>query len=902
MADAPARLVAALADRYRLERQLGEGGMATVHLAHDRKHDRRVAIKVLRPELAAVIGAERFLVEIRTTANLQHPHILPLFDSGEADGFLYYVMPFVDGETLRAKLDRETQLGVDEAVRIATDVADALHYAHAQGVIHRDIKPENILLQNGRPMVADFGIALAVSAAAGGRMTETGLSLGTPHYMSPEQATAERELTARSDQYALACVLYESLAGEPPHIGGSAQQVIMKIITEVPADLGARRKTVPPQVAATVAKALEKLPADRFESIHAFATALSDPQRTVHTTRTATMGTARSAPSRSYAFGAVTAVLLLLAAWGWLRPTPQPTVLRYELPVASLANATGFRTDLPAPASAPDGSFLVYAAPRRGDASWTQLYRKSRAQAAGTPIEGSEDATSFALSPDGRWVAFVANSQLRTVPVSGGVPEVLVSANVYGMGGVAWLEDGSLLFAKTDRGLPTLTRVGSEGGAETLVFESKIGAALLPVAVPGTNLVFFAQCGSPTTCDLHVIDVETRDSQPVVKGVTFSAWSTTGHLVYVQSGRLLAIAFDTKARQMRGEPIEMANGLSDALSPIRLSADGTLTTKLGSGSVVRSYELVWLDRSGRTTPVDTSWRFALTTGSGNVGWALSPDGSRVAIGLNTESGDHVWVRTLPDGPLSRLSAEEGGPNVRPRWTTDGLSVTYVRQGGGPGVIVRRADGAGRDSVLLSGLVDEALLSPRGDWLVIRDGASGSVRGGRDIRGLRVGVDSALSPLIATRFDEQAMSVSPDGRWVAYHADETGNSEVYVRSFPRTDEVKRQLSSTGATAPVWSRDGRELFFLNENREMMSAAVVTAGGADAPIQFARPTPLFRVPDDLLNVEYAFYTPWDVAPDGRFLMARSLPVPGGEQSRTVITENWHTELREKLASAKP
>jgi eukaryotic-like serine/threonine-protein kinase len=201
------RLTAALADRYRIERELGQGGMATVYLARDLKHDRLVAVKVLKPELAAVLGAERFVQEIKTTAALQHPHILPLFDSGEADGFLYYVMPFIDGETLRSKLDRETQLGVDESVKIASDVADALQYAHAHGVIHRDIKPENILLANGRPMVADFGIALAVSAAAGGRMTETGLSLGTPHYMSPEQATAEKEITGRSDIYSLATVL-----------------------------------------------------------------------------------------------------------------------------------------------------------------------------------------------------------------------------------------------------------------------------------------------------------------------------------------------------------------------------------------------------------------------------------------------------------------------------------------------------------------------------------------------------------------------------------------------------------------------------------------------------------------------------------------------------------------------
>jgi len=218
------RLKTAVADRYTIEREIGAGGMATVYLAEDLKHDRKVAITVLRPELAAVLGAERFVQEIKTTANLQQPHVLPLFDSGEADSFLYYVMPYIEGETLRDKLNRETQLGIDEAVRITSEVADALDYAHRHNVIHRDIKPENILLHDGRPLVADFGIALAVSAAAGGRMTETGLSLGTPHYMSPEQATAEKDLTNRSDIYSLGSVLYEMLAGSPPHVGASAQR------------------------------------------------------------------------------------------------------------------------------------------------------------------------------------------------------------------------------------------------------------------------------------------------------------------------------------------------------------------------------------------------------------------------------------------------------------------------------------------------------------------------------------------------------------------------------------------------------------------------------------------------------------------------------------------------------
>src|SRR5829696_8364835 len=268
------QLNAALADRYAIERELGAGGMATVYLAHDRKHDRVVAIKVLHPDLGAALGSERFLSEIRTTARLQHPHILPLLDSGEADGLLYYVMPLVTGETLRARLEREKLLPIDDSLLIAREVADALSYAHSLRVIHRDIKPENILLQNGHALVADFGIALAVQQAGGARMTQTGLSLGTPQYMSPEQAMGERSIDARSDVYALGAVTYEMLTGEPPFTGATMQAIVARLISEEPRRLVVQRKSIPDHVEAAVLHALEKLPADRFASAADFAMAL----------------------------------------------------------------------------------------------------------------------------------------------------------------------------------------------------------------------------------------------------------------------------------------------------------------------------------------------------------------------------------------------------------------------------------------------------------------------------------------------------------------------------------------------------------------------------------------------------------------------------------------------------
>src|SRR5438105_2645285 len=322
-----------LADRYTIEKEIGVGGMATVYLARDLKHGRPVALKVLKPELGAVLGAERFLSEIKVTANLQHPNLLPLFDSGEANGLLFYVMPFVQGESLRARLDREKQLPIEESVRIAVACASALAYAHEHGVIHRDLKPENILLQSGQPVIADFGIALAVTNAGGTRVTQTGLSLGTPQYMSPEQATGDREIDARSDIYSLGAVTYEMLSGEPPHSGNSAQAIIAKLMTSEPQPLNTLRSTIPFNVVCAVEKALAKLPADRFSSAKEFADALQNPHFTIATK--SGRGSAEQSPAvrkwkrNTIAAAGLAAMLLAFTLWTTLRPAPPKPVTRF---------------------------------------------------------------------------------------------------------------------------------------------------------------------------------------------------------------------------------------------------------------------------------------------------------------------------------------------------------------------------------------------------------------------------------------------------------------------------------------------------------------------------------------------------------------------------------------------
>ena len=472
MTDVLHRLTSALADRYRLERELGAGGMATVYLAHDVKHERDVAIKVLHPDLGAALGAERFLSEIKTTAKLQHPHILALLDSGAADGLLYYVMPFIAGETLRARLERERQLPIDDALRIAREVADALGAAHALGIVHRDVKPENILLQNGHAIVADFGIALAVQAAGGQRMTQTGLSLGTPQYMSPEQAMGERTIDARADIYALGAVTYEMLTGDAPFTGSSVQAIVARVLTEKPQSIRTVRDTVPIGAEQAVLRALSKLPADRFATAAEFSTALANTGYGSTSGNDARL--AATAPRRSrrttVIVGTFALVAVAVGAVGWFRPVPSPGVHRYEMQLPPVFTGTAGQENVPMPS--PDGSFIVFYGPVQGRLAGSQLWLKRRESRSAIPIAGTVDAQAFTISPDGAWLAFVAGNKLMKMPVEGGASVTLVNAEADGYSGVAWLDDGTLVYTRASAPQLSVASVSSNGGASTQAWES----------------------------------------------------------------------------------------------------------------------------------------------------------------------------------------------------------------------------------------------------------------------------------------------------------------------------------------------------------------------------------------------------------------------------------------------
>jgi len=617
---------------YRIVHEIATGGMATVYLAEDLKNERHVAIKVLRPEFAAGLGADRFIWEMKTTAKLQHPKILPLFDSGQADGFLYYVMPFIEGETLRDKLNRETQLEIEEAIRIATEVAEALDCAHRHNVIHRDIKPDNILLQDGHALVADFGIALAVSAAAGERTTGTGLSLGTPHYMSPEQATAEKDLTLRTDIYSLGCVLYEMLTGELPHTGSTAQQTIQKIVTDEVRPVTELRKTVPLNVAAATAKSLEKLPADRFETARAFADALADPTFTTPAHEVLSRIARASARWRRLAVGlaAVAVAAVVAGVWGWLRPVAleiDPPVVEFTLDPPDSGMVFGHELAL-----SPDGRRLVAEVfTDEGRA----LYQRMLDSRDWRIIPGTEGGDSPFFSPDGKWLGFLSTAEkaIKRVPLEGGPAQIIVQAPSIGstFGGVSWGPDNTVVFTNptptTDRA--ELFRVPVYGGVPerltTVDSTLRELVHLRPHHLQNGSVLLFTAMNTHAESFITALSLESGKVSRLARGTQPQSHHDDRVVYATPQGLIVARRLDPRTLTLKGSLRQLADGVtrSYGVATYTVSYDGTLAYLSG---ITQRQQLLLVSREGETREL-----FSSGAGSGLGVPRFSPSGDRIAF-------------------------------------------------------------------------------------------------------------------------------------------------------------------------------------------------------------------------------------------------------------------------------
>ncbi len=895
---------------YAIERAVGSGGMATVYRALDKKHKRKVAIKVLHAEVAAVVGSKRFLQEIRITAKLQHPHILGLIDSGilgegagELAGRPYYVMPYIDGESLRQRLDREKLLPVADTIQIVKEIASALDYAHRQGIIHRDVKPENILLHDGSAIVADFGIALAVTHAGVSRLTETGTTLGTPFYMSPEQAMGERDLTARSDIYSLGALCYELLSGEPPFTGKTQQAIVARIITDEPRALNTLRRSVPPHVSASVSQALEKIPADRFATAHDFATALSNPAITPSAPMPALeesrgdagvrggVGTAARSNRPLYAVGALAILMAVVALWGWLRPRPESPVLGYRLVFDSTEAMVAGGSYVTRLALSPDGSRLAYIGGPKG-----QLFIRPRNQLRGSAVPGTEGLNTPFFSPDGRYVGVMADDNLTAFSLTGG-PRMHVTDTLVGVAGASWGRDG---FIYADgAGFERLLRVEAKPNAVPKWFTTLDTASgefdhLWPDVLPNGKGVLFTVASrvKNSTLDLlsysiAVADIPSGKHRVLVNNAKFARYAVSGHLLYVTSDRKLMVApFDQGSMKVTGEPALLSDGMRlGNLGSADLTVSATGTLLYGTGGGQPSNQLVWVSRDGKVQPVDSMWKGLFRSP------AVSPDGSQLAV----ERGSEVWIKQLDGGPSLRL-AFEGSENTFPSWTPDGRSITYTSTASNSyDIWTKKADGSApavRQLHMDRGVFGP-VWSPDGTWLVFRTDASATGSLGSpsglmpDILGIRPGIDSAPQPLVATKFTEEAPAFSPDGRWLAYSSDESGEKEVYVVPFPNTSAAKWPISTRGGREPVWSHTGRELFYRDDAGNMVAVAVQTT----PTFSRSRSTALFQAGAYVMR---AFPPQYAVSRDDRrFLMIRPLPIVPDEM---VVVENWFQELQSK------
>ena len=887
------QLSAALAGRYVVEHQIGEGGMATVYLARDIKHDRKVALKVLKPELGAVLGVERFLAEIKVTANLQHPNLLPLFDSGEALGLLFYVMPFVEGETLRARLEREQQLPVDEAVRIAAAIASALAYAHERGVIHRDLKPENILMQSGQPVVADFGIALAVSNAGGARVTQTGLSLGTPLYMSPEQATGDRTIDARSDIYSLAAMTYEMIAGEPPHTGPNAQAIMAKLLTADAAPLSSLRKSAPVHVELAVAKGLAKVPADRFASAADFAAAL-DGSRAVTfptgTTRGATGGAARPSRGRAREVVAWTVAVAAIAAALWLRPgavQPRPMVRVGLDPTDSIVPqpaALGGQ-NLSAVAISPDGTMLAYI----GSADRRQsLYVRELSGETFRQVAGADRVSAPTFSPDGRSIAFLdgANHLLR-IPVSGGVARTLVDF----AGPPNWADDGNLYYSVQG----SIRSVPADGGPERVVVERSGDNPNMvnPNALPGVRAALVqTRKSAGDEWRIGVVDLASGKLTDLGVAGVRPMYVDPGFIVFSPTnGVLAAVQFDARRLRVAGSPVLLAQLSTAAGCDCAVARrSGAVVYRWFASDRVAATEVALVDRRG-------IGRVLLDDGRHFDQPRVSPDGERMSVraGGTGMDGD-VWLYELAGGAMSRLTSDNN--SYRASWTRDGAGVLWIsRVANMPRVWTRPWDGSAPASVVIDSTdVAEYQDGAAGGWSALRTWQSRDVAIiARD--SVRAGRALPFALLTDTPTNETNFALSPNGALVAYQSDETGELEVYVRPVPGPGK-RLTVSVGGGEQARWSPDGKTLYYVSSGGQLMAALLAPS----AELAVIRRDSLFALAINTVEGT-GVDGRYDVMPNGReFVIVRPKGIQARNPLRTTLLLDWQSLFAAPAAARAP
>jgi len=884
---------------YEILSPLGAGGMGEVYRALDSKLGREVAIKVLPEEFSQhPQKLARFEREARLLAALNHPGIASIYSVEETEGKPFLVMELVEGQTLADRISHGP-VPVDEALEISRQIAEALEAAHEKGVIHRDLKPANIKVDpEGKVKVLDFGLAkafadevpdseLSQSPTLSRDATRAGVILGTAAYMSPEQAKG-KAVDKRSDIFSFGIVLFEMLTGKRAFAGEDVSEVLACIIKLEP-DWKAVPPDIDPRIENLLRRCLRKDRKKRQQSAGDLRVEIedivADPIEATGQELLAASAPTRARERLGWGFAVVVSALVgAVVVWSLMRAEPRS-------PIRSLiALSPGVRLNTTRGiVLSPEGTNLVYAGVRDGDA---ELYLRPLDQLDGVAIRGTEYAIDPFFSPDGRWLAFFASGALRRVSVGGG-PTVTI-AEVQSSFGGTWGPDDSIVYAG-DSGLYRVPANGETPSELTTLreVEGERGHRW-PWFLPNGKAVLFSvqrQNEAVDDATIEAVFLETGERRVLVQGGTYPRYASSGHLIYAREGALFALPFDADRVEPTGEssPILAKVGVGNAsgVALFAIAADGTLVyvPELAAQTVRR---FVWVNRGGDEQPVSAEPR-------NYQEFTLSPDGSRVAVRVRDENSDDVWIYHLEQETSTRLTFDPAGERY-PVWSPDGQKIAFGYVGGALPMSLKSADGTGE----LEKIMKEPLFqlpqafSPEGNVLVFLDRSSTSQ--GRDLGTVSLGGDGVGVLLLNTEFEERNATLSPDGHWMAYESNESGQFEIYVRPFPDVNAGRWQVSNDGGTWPLWSRDGRELFYAGP-QAMMSVSVqteptFTMGERDSLFSTA---PYYSGPT-------LFYTNRRVAvsPDGqRFLMFREGggsqgAAPPTEQTGIILVQNWLEELK--------
>ena len=870
---------------YEILEPIGKGGMGEVYRAKDSKLGRDVAIKVLPDEFAEnEERLARFKREAKVLASLNHPGIAAIHGLEESEGTHYLVLELVPGETLAERIARGP-IPLEEAIEIASQIAEALEEAHEQGIVHRDLKPANIKqTEDGKIKVLDFGLAkvfqedgaesdaaTSMSPTLTRDATRVGVILGTASYMSPEQAKGKR-VDKRTDIFAFGAVLYEMLTGKKTFPGEDVSEVLASVIKLEP-DWKALPTGVSSRLLELLRRCLEKDSKRRVRDIGDVRLAMEGAFETAPTPQGVVSPSVGWQPAKAVATALALSVIAGVAVWNVMRSEPPP-IARFSLTLPPGVSLTGIGRHVVA--LSPDGTRLVYTAN-------DQLYLRAMDQTVATPIRGTEGARSPFFSPDGDWVGFYSDGKLKKVAIRGGAPVSLCDAPVSPFG-ARWGADGAIVFGQIAAGI---MQVSADGGTPEVLIpleERELGHG--PQILPGEKAVLFTLGDGTNWYNAQIVvhSLETGERKVLIEGGRDARYLPTGHLVYVLDGTLLAVPFDVDELEVTGGPIPMAEGFMTAVgvdagaAQFSVSDSGALVYVTGSDPGKRT--LVWVNRDGREEALAAE-PHAYTYPR------ISPDGGRVALDVRDEEQD-IWIWDFAHETLTRLTFAPGRDQY-PVWTPDGRQVAFSSERDGTSNLYwKAADGTGAVERLYESENAQVpyAFTPDGRQLVLRK-ASADVSKGFDLEVLSL--KGSTEPLLATEFNERNAEISPDGRWLAYESNASGQFEIYVRPFPNVEDGQWLISSGRGARPLWSPDGRELFYLAPGARLMAVPVETVQ-TEASFAHGKPEEVFR----------GYYVPggisigrsYDIAPDGeRFLMIKE---SGNDSTEFILVQNWFEELK--------